>query len=35
MNMSHAEDRFGDADIPAMTMLAALLLPLVLAGAKG
>jgi GAF domain-containing protein len=35
MNMSHAEDRFQEEDIPVMIMLAALLLPLVLAGAKG
>ena len=33
MNMSHAEDRFGEADIPTMAVLAALLSPLVLAGA--
>jgi hypothetical protein len=31
MNMSHALDRFGEADFPTMAMLAALLLPLVLA----
>jgi hypothetical protein len=30
MNMSHAQDRFSEADAPAMTTLAALLLPLVL-----
>ncbi len=34
MNMSHA-DRFQEADVPAMTILAALLLPLVMAGATG
>jgi hypothetical protein len=33
MNMSHAEDRFGEVDYPAMAILAGLLLPLVLAGA--
>jgi hypothetical protein len=32
MNMSHAEDYFRDAHIPAMNILAALLLPLVLGG---
>jgi hypothetical protein len=31
MNMAHAEDRFTEADFPAVTMLAGLLLPLVLA----
>jgi GAF domain-containing protein len=35
MNMSHAEDRFREEDFRAMTMLAAMLLPLVLAGATG
>lgn len=35
MNMSHARDRFGEEDFSAMTTLAALLLPLVLAGATG
>ena len=34
MNMSHA-DRFQDADVPAMRVLAALLLPLVMAGVTG
>jgi GAF domain-containing protein len=31
MNMSHAQDRFGDNDVPTMNILAGLLLPLVLA----
>jgi hypothetical protein len=35
MNMSHAEDRFREEDFPAMATLAALLLPLLLAGATG
>lgn len=33
MNMSHAKDRFGAADYPALGMLAGLLLPLVLGAA--
>ncbi len=33
MNVSHAGDRFGDDDVPALRTLAALLLPLVLGGA--
>lgn len=35
MNMSHAEDHFREAHFPAMATFAALLLPLVLAGATG
>jgi GAF domain len=35
MNMSHAEDRFGEADCPTMAILAGLLLPLVQSGATG
>lgn len=35
MNMSHAERRFRDGDLPSLTLLAALLLPLVLAGETG
>ena len=35
MNVSHAEDRFRDGDVPALSLLAGLLLPLVLAGKTG
>jgi GAF domain-containing protein len=35
MNMSHVHDRFREEDLPAMTMLASMLLPLILAGATG
>jgi hypothetical protein len=35
MNVAHSEDRFREADYPAMAVLAGLLLPLVLAGVTG
>jgi GAF domain-containing protein len=35
MNISHATDRFGPADIPALKLLAACLLPLILSGKTG